>query len=64
MIYGLILRATIIHRIFIAYVDKLSLRETSDYIKGRVHVFFIRELDVPPLGKSSLKGPKKSVFIA
>ena len=28
--------------------------------KGRVHIFFIRELDVPPLGESNLMGPKKS----
>ena len=30
-------------------------------VKGRVHVFFIRELDVPLLGESNLMGPKKSV---
>ena len=32
-------------------------------IKGRVHVFFIRELDVPLLGESNLLGPKKSVEV-
>ena len=31
--------------------------------KGRVHIFFIRELDVPPLGESNLMGPKKSVEV-
>ena len=32
--------------------------------KGRVHVFFfIRELEVPPLGESNLMGPKKSVEV-
>ena len=32
-------------------------------LKGRVHIFFIRELDVPPLGESNLMGPKKSVEV-
>ena len=32
-------------------------------LKGRVHIFFIRELVVPPLGESNLMGPKKSVEV-
>ena len=31
------------------------------YLKGEFTFFFIRELDVPPLGESNLMGPKKSV---
>ena len=32
-------------------------------VKGRVHIFFIRELDAPPLEESNLMGPKKSVEV-
>ena len=31
-------------------------------LKGEF-IFFIRELDVPPLGESNLMGPKKSVEV-
>ena len=31
--------------------------------KGEFTFFFIRELDVPPLGESNLMGPKKSVEV-
>ena len=30
------------------YISQMS----TGCIKGRVHIFFIRELDVPPLGES------------
>ena len=33
----------------------------SHCVKGRVHVFFIRELDVLPFGKSNLMAPKMSL---
>ena len=33
------------------------------FLKGRVHVCFIRELDVPLLGESNLMGLKKSVEV-
>ena len=36
---------------------------TCKLLKGRIQVFFIRELDVPPLGESNLMGPKKSVEV-
>ena len=39
----------------------LSQEDVSWSLKGRVHVFFIRVLDIPPLGESNLMGPKKSV---
>ena len=32
-------------------------------LKGEFTFFFIRELDVPPLGESNLMGPKKSVEV-
>ena len=40
------------------------MRDTPKMVlKGRVHIFFIRELDVPPLGESNLMSPKKSVEV-
>ena len=32
-------------------------------LKGEFAFFFIRELDVPPIGESNLMGPKKSVEV-
>ena len=32
-------------------------------LKGEFTFFFIREMDVPPLGESNLMGPKKSVEV-
>ena len=43
--------------------DPLPPRRRKCEFKGRVHVFFIRKLDVPPLGESNLMGPKKSVEV-
>ena len=49
-------------KVFFFYPVKLSIIEYF-FFKVRVHVFFIREMDVPPLGESNLMGPKKSVEV-
>ena len=40
-----------------------NVEDSRAIFKGRVHVFFIRELDVPPLEESILMGTKKSVEV-